>query len=65
MSSNFVLSPHDHEQFAREGFVVVKDAVPPATVRESVEFLDGGSFEGEVGAANYCALDGPLVQGHG
>lgn len=56
-SSDIVLSPEDHEHFLREGFVVVRDAVPPAVIEQAVAALEAGTADPEFDPAAACTTD--------
>jgi len=56
-----VLSPQDHDSFVRHGFLILKNAVPPDTVAAALETLEGGTFQGNPGAADYQPLHAATV----
>lgn len=48
-----VLSSADHQHFIEKGYVVVRRAVEPDAIAAAVAALEGKSYEGTVGAADY------------
>ena len=57
-----VLTPEDIDCFVMQGYVVVKNAVPPEQIAAAVAFLEGGDYAGDVGAANFRAPSGSDVE---
>lgn len=56
-----VLTPEDHENFLRHGYLVLQQAVDPETCSRAVDVLESQSYVGVPGDASYQPVEHPAV----